>query len=65
MSNVPTTTLPLPEALNGVVLSDSERAFLAWLAGFEVHTMENIPVAHSRPTDLAGQSIKIHRQNRT
>jgi hypothetical protein len=29
-------------ALDGVALSDAERASLTWLAGFEAHTVENI-----------------------
>jgi hypothetical protein len=32
----------LLDALDGVPLSDGERASLTWLAGFEVHTVENI-----------------------
>jgi hypothetical protein len=45
------TTLPpwqaarlavLLDALDGVALSDAERASLVWLAGFEAHTVENI-----------------------
>jgi hypothetical protein len=32
------------DALVGVVLSDAERVSLARLAGFEVHTVENIAV---------------------
>jgi len=32
----------LLDALDGVALSDAERASLAWLAGFEAHTVENI-----------------------
>jgi hypothetical protein len=45
------TTLPpwqatrlavLLDALGGVPISDAERRSLAWLAGFEAHTVENI-----------------------
>ncbi len=32
----------LLDALDGVALSDGERASLTWLAGFETHTVENI-----------------------
>ena len=51
MSNDPTPSLPdwqsarlavLLDALDGVVISDAERASLIWLVGFEVHTVENI-----------------------
>ena len=51
MRHVPTTSLPpgqaarlavLLDALDGMALSDTERASLAWLAGFEAHTVENI-----------------------
>ncbi|MGB6165476.1 MAG: hypothetical protein WCF33_19465 [Pseudonocardiaceae bacterium] len=51
MANVPTTTLPagqanklavLLDALDGVVISDSERTSLNWLVGFEAYTVENI-----------------------
>ncbi|MGH3800872.1 MAG: hypothetical protein ACRDTD_12175 [Pseudonocardiaceae bacterium] len=47
MSNAPTTSLApglavLLDALDGVVISDGERAFLAWLAGFEACTVANI-----------------------
>ena len=51
MSNDPTPSLPgwqsarlavLLDALDGVVISDAERASLTWLAGFETHTVENI-----------------------
>ena len=48
MSNDPIPSLQsarlavLLDALDGVALSDAERASLAWLAGFEAHTVENI-----------------------
>ncbi len=32
----------LLDALDGVVISEAERAALTWLAGFEAHTVENI-----------------------
>jgi hypothetical protein len=39
----------LLDALDGVPLSDGERASsLAWLAGFEVHTVENIAAVITR-----------------
>jgi hypothetical protein len=28
--------------LDGVAISDAERASLTWLTGFEVHTVENV-----------------------
>jgi hypothetical protein len=31
----------LLDSPDGVVISDGERASLAWLAGFEAHTVEN------------------------
>ena len=47
MTNLPTTSLPpglavLLDALDGMVISNDARASLAWLAGFEAHTVENI-----------------------
>jgi hypothetical protein len=51
------TTLPpwhaarltvLLDALDGVALSDAERASLAWLAGFEAHTVENVAAVITR-----------------
>jgi hypothetical protein len=60
MSNVPTAALPpgqannlavLLDALDGVAISDGERASLAWLAGFGVSTVENVAtVLTPRPT---------------
>jgi hypothetical protein len=42
----------LLDALDGVVLSDTERASLAWLAGFEAHTVgEHCQGDHPRPAD--------------
>ena len=38
----------LLDALDGVALSDGERASLTWLAGFEVHTVENIAAVITR-----------------
>ena len=57
MTNVPTSALPpgqasklamLLDALGGVVISDAERAPLAWLAGFEKATVENIAAVIDR-----------------
>jgi hypothetical protein len=57
MANVPTTTLParqanklavLLDALDGVVISASERASLTWLAGFETSTVENLAAVITR-----------------
>jgi hypothetical protein len=57
MSDDPTPSLPdwqsarlavLLDALDGVALSDGERASLAWLAGFETHTVENIAAVITR-----------------
>jgi hypothetical protein len=31
----------LLDALDGVVISDAERASLTWLAGFKTHTVED------------------------
>ena len=40
----------LLDALDGVALFASERASLTWLAGFEVHTVENVRRGdHPRP----------------
>ncbi|MGH3884165.1 MAG: hypothetical protein ACRDSG_17300 [Pseudonocardiaceae bacterium] len=36
------------DALDGVVISDAERASLAWLAGFEAHTVEHITAMIAR-----------------
>ena len=38
----------LLDALDGVPLSDGERASLAWLAGFEARTVENIAAVITR-----------------
>jgi hypothetical protein len=38
----------LLDALDGVALSDAERASLAWLAGFEAHTVENVAAVITR-----------------
>jgi hypothetical protein len=38
----------LLDALDGVPLSDGERASLTWLAGFEAHTVENIAAVITR-----------------
>ncbi len=38
----------LLDVLDGVVISDGERAFLAWLAGFEAHTVENVAALITR-----------------
>jgi hypothetical protein len=65
MSNI-TTSLPsrqadrlavLLDALDGVPLSDGERASLTWLAGFEAHTVENIAavITRARRTREGGQ----------
>ena len=54
MSNDPISSLQrarlavLLDALDGVPLSDGERASLAWLAGFEAHTVENIAAVITR-----------------
>ena len=57
MSNAPTPSLSpgqasklavLLDALDGVVISDAERASLTWLAGFESDTVENIATVISR-----------------
>jgi hypothetical protein len=42
----------LLDALDGVALSNGERAFLTWLAGFEVCAVENIVevIARARQT---------------
>lgn len=57
MSNAPTTSLSpgrvgklavLLDPLDGVALSDGERASLTWLAGFEAHTLENIAAVITR-----------------
>jgi hypothetical protein len=47
----------LLDALDGVALSDTERASLAWLAGFEAHTVENIVevIARAQWTREGGQ----------
>ncbi len=53
MSNEPTTTPALHywqtdrlamllDALDGIPISDAERASLTWLAGFEASTVENV-----------------------
>jgi hypothetical protein len=36
------------DALDGVPLSDGERASLTWLAGFEAHTVENMAAVITR-----------------
>ena len=38
----------LLDALDGVPLSDGERASLTWLAGFEVETVQNIAAVIGR-----------------
>jgi hypothetical protein len=38
----------LLNALDGVAISDAERASLSWLAGFEVHTVENVAAVITR-----------------
>lgn len=38
----------LLDALDGVALSDGERASLTWHAGFDAHTVENIAVVTTR-----------------
>ncbi len=38
----------LLNALDGVALSDGELASLAWLTGFEAHTVENIAAVITR-----------------
>ena len=38
----------LLDALDGVVISDAERASLAWLAGFEKSTVENVAAVIGR-----------------
>ena len=38
----------LLDALDGVVISDAERASLAWLAGFEKDTVENLAAVIGR-----------------
>ena len=54
MSNDPIPSLQsarltvLLDALDGVALSDTERASLAWLAGFEAHTVENVAAVITR-----------------
>jgi hypothetical protein len=54
MSNAaPTTSLPPGQAgkldaLDGVPLSDGERASLTWLAGFEVRAVDDVAVVITR-----------------
>ncbi len=57
MTNLLTTSLPhgqaarlavLLDALDGVVISDAERASLAWLAGFEASTVKNVAAVITR-----------------
>lgn len=57
MRHVPTTSLPpgqavqlavLLDALDGVALSSAEQASLAWLAGFETSTVENLAAVITR-----------------
>jgi len=53
MPHVSTTSLPpaqavLLDALDGVALSSAERASLAWLAGFETSTVENLAAVITR-----------------
>jgi hypothetical protein len=57
MSDDPTPSLPgcqsarlavLLDALDGMALSEAERASLAWLAGFEAHTVENVATVITR-----------------
>jgi hypothetical protein len=36
------------DAMGGVALSDAERASLAWLAGFEAYTVENVAAMITR-----------------
>jgi hypothetical protein len=38
----------LLNALDGVAISDAERASLKWLSGFEAHTVSNISAVISR-----------------
>ena len=38
----------LLDSLDGVAISDAERASLAWLAGFEAHTVANIAAVITR-----------------
>jgi hypothetical protein len=46
----------LLDALDGVALSDTERAF-AWLAGFEAHTVENVAAVVVRRAHIGGPWI--------
>lgn len=61
MRNAPTTA-PSPmqasqlamllDALDGVVISDAERASLTWLAGFEAHTVEPLAAVITRAREV-------------
>ncbi|MGH3810988.1 MAG: hypothetical protein ACRDUV_00840 [Pseudonocardiaceae bacterium] len=50
LTEAPTTSLPhnpgqlavLLDALDGVPITDAERRSLAWLSGWEKHTVENL-----------------------
>ena len=57
MSNLPTTALPdwqrdrltlLLDALDGVPITDAERASLTWLSGWELRTAQNIAAVITR-----------------
>jgi hypothetical protein len=63
MSSNPISHLPywqaarlavLLDALDGVTISDSQRASLTWLAGFEAHTAENVVAVITRARQTRG-----------
>jgi hypothetical protein len=43
----------LLDALDGMMISNSEHASLTWLAGFETHTVENIAAVIARARRIA------------
>jgi hypothetical protein len=49
----------LLDALDGVALSDGERASLAWLAGFEAHTVENLTAVISRTLQASVAELSV------
>jgi hypothetical protein len=69
------TTLPpwqiarlavLLDALDGVPISDTERRSLLWLAGFEVHTVENMAavIRRARGVDTGERRLALPRPTR-
>jgi hypothetical protein len=44
----------LLDVLDGVMISDSERASLTWLAGFEAHTVEKVVAVITRARQTRG-----------